>query len=37
MPSPIYVNRLRPIVEAHGEPADNPKRHGEPIATCFRR
>ena len=32
----FYVERLRPLIEEVGEPADKPKRHGEPLAVYIR-
>ena len=31
-----YMERVRPIVEIEGEPANKPERHGEPLAAYFR-
>ena len=33
----FYLERVRELVEAEGEPADKPSRHGEPVATYFRQ
>lgn len=33
----FYEDRVRPIVEEHGEPTSKPKRHGEPLAFYLRR
>lgn len=33
----FYVERVGPIVQAEGEPANKPKRHGKPIAVYIRR
>jgi hypothetical protein len=33
----FYLERVAPIVEAEGEPANKPKRHGEPLAFYLRR
>jgi hypothetical protein len=33
----FYMERVRPIVEAEGEPTNKPERHGEPLAFYFRR
>jgi hypothetical protein len=32
----FYMERIRPIVEAEGEPANKPRRHGEPLAFYVR-
>jgi hypothetical protein len=32
----FFMERIRPIVEAEGEPADKPQRHGEPLAFYVR-
>ena len=32
----FYMERVRPIVEAEGEPANKPQRHGEPLAFYMR-
>ena len=32
----IAIERVRPIVEAEGEPTNKPKRHGEPLAFYLR-
>jgi hypothetical protein len=32
----FYVERVGPIVEAEGEPANKPQRHGEPLAFYLR-
>ena len=32
----FYVERIRPIVEAEGEPENGPQRHGEPLAIYLR-
>ena len=33
----FYVERVRPIIEQDGEPANKPQRHGEPLAFYLRR
>jgi len=33
----FYMERVRPFVETDGEPPDKPERHGQPIASYFRR
>jgi hypothetical protein len=33
----FYLERVASIVEAEGEPANKPKRHGEPLAVYLRR
>ncbi len=33
----FFMERVRPLVEAEGEPANKPQRHGEPIAAYVRR
>jgi hypothetical protein len=33
----FYLERVAPIVEAEGEPANKPQRHGEPLAFYLRR
>ena len=33
----FYMERVRPFVETEGEPPDKPERHGQPIASYFRR
>jgi hypothetical protein len=33
----FYLERVRPIVEAEGEPVSKPQRHGEPLAVYLRR
>lgn len=33
----FYLERVRPIVEAEGEPSSKPRRHGEPLAVYLRR
>ena len=32
----FFMERVRPIVEAEGEPPNKPQRHGEPIAFYLR-
>jgi hypothetical protein len=32
----FYMERVRPIVEAEGEPTSKPQRHGEPLAFYLR-
>ncbi len=32
----FYVEPFRPLIEEVGEPADKPKRHGEPLAVYIR-
>ena len=32
----FFVERVHPIVEAEGEPAGKPIRHGEPVAVYLR-
>jgi hypothetical protein len=32
----FYLERVAPIVEVEGEPANKPKRHGEPLAVYLR-
>jgi hypothetical protein len=32
----FFMERVRPIVEAEGEPADKPQRRGEPLAFYVR-
>jgi hypothetical protein len=32
----FYMERVRPIVEAEGEPTNKPQRHGEPLAFYVR-
>ena len=32
----FYMERVRPIVEADGEPSNKPQRHGEPLAFYLR-
>jgi hypothetical protein len=32
----FFVERIRPIVEIEGEPANKPQRHGEPVAVYLR-
>jgi hypothetical protein len=32
----FYMERVRPIVEAEGEPAEGPRRHGPPLAFYLR-
>lgn len=32
----FFVERVRPLVEAEGEPATAPTRHGEPLAVYAR-
>jgi hypothetical protein len=33
----FFMERVRPIVEAEGEPANKPQRHGEPLSVFVRR
>ena len=33
----FYMERVRPFVEAAGEPTNKPQRHGEPLAFYVRR
>jgi hypothetical protein len=33
----FYMERIRPIVEAEGEPTNKPERHGEPLAVYLRQ
>ena len=33
----FYMERVRPIVEAEGEPTAKPERHGEPLAFYLRQ
>jgi hypothetical protein len=33
----FYMDRVRPIVEAEGEPTNKPERCGEPLAFYRRR
>jgi hypothetical protein len=33
----FYLERVAPIVEAEGEPANKPKRHGEPLVFYLRQ
>ena len=33
----FYIERVRFLVEAEGQPANKPERHGPPIAAYFRR
>jgi len=32
----FFIERVRPIVEADGEPPTSPTRHGEPLAVYIR-
>lgn len=32
----FFVERVGPFVEVEGEPADKPRRHGEPLAFYLR-
>jgi hypothetical protein len=32
----FFMERVRPLVEAEGEPANKPQRHGEPVAIYLR-
>lgn len=32
----FFVDRVHPLVQAEGEPATRPERHGEPIAVYLR-
>jgi hypothetical protein len=33
----FFMERVRPIVEAEGEPENKPQRHGPPIMVYFRK
>lgn len=33
----FFVERVRPLVEAEGEPSTKPMRHGEPLAMYVRK
>jgi len=33
----FYVERVAPIVQAEGEPANKPQRHGTPLVVYVRR
>lgn len=33
----FFMEHVLPIIEAEGEPANKPKRHGEPLAFFSRR
>jgi hypothetical protein len=33
----FYMERVRPLVEAEGEPTSKPQRHGEPLAFYVRQ
>ena len=33
----FFMERVRPVVEAEGEPPNKPRRHGEPVAFYLRR
>ena len=33
----FYLERVGPIVAVEGEPANKPKRHGEPLAVYLRQ
>ena len=33
----FYMERVKPIVEAEGEPTNKPQRHGEPLAFYLRQ
>lgn len=33
----LFVERVRPFVEAEGEPSSKPQRRGEPLAFYLRR
>jgi len=33
----FYVERVHPIVQAEGEPANAPQRHGAPLVVYIRR
>jgi hypothetical protein len=33
----FYMERVRPLVEAEGEPTNKPQRHGEPLAFYLRQ
>jgi hypothetical protein len=32
----FFMDRVRPLVEAEGEPSSKPRRHGEPLAFFVR-
>jgi hypothetical protein len=32
----FYLDRVQPVIEAHGQPAYKPVRHGEPVAVYVR-
>jgi len=32
----FYLDRVEPVIEAHGQPAHKPVRHGEPVAIYVR-
>jgi hypothetical protein len=32
----FFMERVRPFVEAEGEPSNKPRRHGEPLAFYLR-
>ena len=32
----FFVERIRPVIEEHGEPAHKPERHGPPVAVYLR-
>ncbi len=34
--SDFYMERVLPQVQAEGEPANKPQRHGEPVSVYFR-
>lgn len=33
----LFIERTRPIIEEMGEPAEKPKRHGQPLEVYIRR
>ena len=33
----FFIERVRPFVEAEGEPSNKPQRHGEPLAFYVRQ
>ena len=35
--SDFYIERALPLIEADGEPANKPDRHGEPVAVYIRQ
>ncbi len=34
--SDFYIERVLPLVQAEGEPANKPQRHGEPVSVYVR-